>query len=51
MKHLQVLNEEAGIAATVAYLARLRPSPAEIIVADGGSTDRSDWSDCHLLCL
>ena len=41
MTHLQALNEEAGIAATVASLARMIPSPAEIIVADGGSTDRS----------
>ena len=52
VKHLQALNEEAGIAATVAWLSTgLHPSPAEIIVADGGSTDRSDWSDCHSLCL
>jgi rSAM/selenodomain-associated transferase 2 len=34
-----VLNEAAGIAATLQALARLRERGAEVIVADGGSSD------------
>lgn len=38
---MPVLNEEAGIAAALAALAPLRTLGAEVIVADGGSTDRT----------
>lgn len=36
---MPVLNEAAGIAATLAALAPLRAAGHEVIVADGGSTD------------
>jgi rSAM/selenodomain-associated transferase 2 len=36
-----VLNEEAGIAATLQALLRLRARGAEVIVVDGGSGDRT----------
>lgn len=37
---VQVLNEEAGIARTVSHvLTELHPTPIEVIVVDGGSTD------------
>jgi rSAM/selenodomain-associated transferase 2 len=38
---LPVLNEEAVIAAALGILASLRARGAEVIVADGGSTDRT----------
>ncbi len=37
---VQVLNEEAGIQQTLAFLQQCRPSVHEIIVVDGGSSDR-----------
>ena len=38
---MPVLNEEAGIAAALAALGSLRARGAEVIVADGGSSDRT----------
>jgi len=38
---IPVLNEEAGIAAALQSLAPLRARGAEVIVADGGSSDRT----------
>jgi rSAM/selenodomain-associated transferase 2 len=38
---IPTLNEEAGIAATLGALAGLRAAGSEIIVADGGSHDRT----------
>ena len=37
---LQTLNEEAGISACIHRLQALEPAAHQIIVADGGSTDR-----------
>lgn len=38
---LQALNEEKCIADTLQIVQALDPSPHEVIVVDGGSTDRS----------
>ena len=38
---LQALNEEKCIAETLQIVRSLEPSPHEVIVVDGGSTDRS----------
>jgi glycosyltransferase involved in cell wall biosynthesis len=36
----QALNEERCIVSTMQQLKQLKPPPLEIIVVDGGSTDR-----------
>ena len=40
MHDLQALNEETGIQQTLAYLQQCRPLLHEVIVVDGGSSDR-----------
>ena len=42
--HYQALNEELCIREAVEKLLRLKPPPCEIIVVDGGSTDRYHFS-------
>ena len=37
---MQTLNEEAGIGACINHLRVLEPAVHQIIIADGGSTDR-----------
>ncbi len=45
---LQAYNEEKGLQATLNHLKQLSPAPHEIIVVDGGSSDRyaCDWRGC-----
>jgi hypothetical protein len=47
---MQALNEEAGIGACIHHLQSLEPAAHQIIVADGGSIDRSPSSSPTAAC-